>query len=96
MALNKNDLLLLLAEMKSQGVEVQPQIQSLVNSATLPFEVLKFINERRPLEVTEFYDHLRRNYNQKKSALYKNIVKEVEDPKEVLTTLSALLTQIVL
>ena len=39
---------------------------------------------------------LRRSHNQKKSPLYTNILKEIEDPQEVVTTLSCLLTQILL
>lgn len=96
MALKKSDLLLLLTEMQDQGIEVTSQIRRLVNSTSIPIDVLKFINERRLLEITRFYEHMRKNYNAKKSDLYINIVKEVRDPQEVLTTLSALLTQILL
>lgn len=96
MALKKSDLLLLLTEMQDQGIEVTSQIRQLVNSTSIPIDVLKFINERRLLEITRFYEHMRKNYNAKKSDLYINIVKEVRDPQEVLTTLSALLTQILL
>ena len=39
---------------------------------------------------------LRKSHNQKKSPLYTNILKEVDDPQEVVTTLSCLLTQILL
>ena len=96
MALKKSDLLLLLTEMQDQGIEVTSQIRQLVNSTSIPIDVLKFINERRLLEITRFYEHMRKNYNAKKSDLYINIVREVRDPQEVLTTLSALLTQILL
>jgi hypothetical protein len=96
MALKKSDLLLLLTEMQDQGIEVTSQIRQLVNSTSIPIDILKFINERRLLEITRFYEHMRKNYNAKKSDLYINIVKEVRDPQEVLTTLSALLTQILL
>ena len=50
------------------------------------------------LEVTLFYEKIRKNYNQKKSQLYKNIVisDEVEFPQDVLTTLASLSLQILL
>ena len=96
MALNKNDLLLLLTEMQEKGMDVKPQINTLVHSSTLPIEVLKFINKQKPLEIVNFYEHMRYNHNHKKSNLYGNIVKEIDEPQEVLSTLSALLTQIIL
>ena len=62
----------------------------------IPLEVLKFISDNRGLEVSKFYEMLRKSHNQKKSPLYTNILKEVDDPQEVVTTLSCLLTQILL
>ena len=62
----------------------------------IPLEVLKFISDNRGLEVSKFYEMLRRSHNQKKSPLYTNILKEIDDPQEVVTTLSCLLTQILL
>ena len=57
---------------------------------------MKFINDNRQLDVTRFYEKIRKSYNDKRSVLYINIVKEIENPSEVLTTLSAMLTQILL
>ena len=62
----------------------------------IPLEVLKFISDNRGLEVSKFYEMLRKSHNQKKSPLYTNILKEIDDPQEVVTTLSCLLTQILL
>ena len=62
----------------------------------MPIEVIKFINDNRQLDLLDFYEKIRKNYNKKKSNLYINIVKEIEEPNEVLTTLSAMLTQILL
>jgi hypothetical protein len=39
---------------------------------------------------------LRKKHNDKKSPLYHNIVKEVSDPEEIITTLACLLVQITL
>lgn len=97
MALKKSDLVLLLTEMQDRGENVDQQMRLLIGSSgTLPIEVLKYINDHRLLEITHFYEHLRKNYNARKSDLYINIVREVEEPQKVLTTLSALLTQILL
>lgn len=94
--ISKNDLLLLLTELQEQGNDVQKQIKELMYNDNISLDVLKFINDRRPLDVVAFYNNIRVNYNKKKSNLYINIVKEIEDPEEVLTTLSAMLTQILL
>jgi hypothetical protein len=59
-------------------------------------EVLKFILDNRGIEVANFYEMLRKKYNQKKSPLYHNIVKEVTDTDELITTLACLLVQITL
>jgi hypothetical protein len=39
---------------------------------------------------------LRKKHNDKKSPLYHNIVKEISDPEEIITTLACLLVQITL
>lgn len=96
MALKKTDLLLLLTELQDAGVDVAVQIKNLMKSPTIPLDIIKFINDNRELEITKFYEHIRKAYNEKKSKLYINIMKEVEEPQEVLTTLSAMLNQIML
>lgn len=91
------DCILLLYELEQQGnSKATKLITKIANKENVDLETLKFINDNRPLEVVEFYEHLRKNYNKKKSKLYINIVKEIEKPDEVLTTLSSLLTQILL
>lgn len=96
MALKKTDLLLLLTELQDSGIDVSVQIRSLMKSPTIPLDVIKFINDNRELEITKFYEHIRKTYNEKKSKLYINIMREVEEPQEALTTLSAMLNQIML
>ena len=94
--LQKNDLVLLLTEMQENGAEITDQLKKVVTSATIPMDVLKFINDNRQLDVASFYERLRKNYNNKKSDLYKNIVKEIDEPMEILTTLSAYALQVIL
>ena len=94
--ITKTDCYLLLADLEKDGVDTKEMLNLLTSSPNLSIEVLKFINDNRQLDLSAFYERLRKNYNQKKSSLYKNIVKEIEEPNEVLTTLSSMLTQILL
>lgn len=94
--ITKNDCLLLLADIKNSGIDTTDITRELIKSTNLPISVIKFINDNRQLDLTCFYERLRKNYNNKKSNLYKNIVKEIDEPGEVLTTLSSMLTQILL
>ena len=69
--LTKNDLLLLLSDLEEKGLDVKNQENQLFRSNGIPREVLKFINDNRQLDVCNFYELLRANYNKKKSPLYK-------------------------
>lgn len=94
--ISKNDCLLLLTELKNEGLDTSQQIKNLIISNEPSIEIIKFINTQRQLDVTKFYEKLRKSYNNKKSKLYINIVKDVENPKDVLTTLASLNLQILL
>lgn len=98
--LTRNDCLLLLSELETfDNVDKEKLKQITLKTASqlnISLDTLKFINTYKPLDVKNFYNQLRQNYNNKKSKLYINIVKEIDDTTKVLTTLSALLTQILL
>ena len=95
--ITRTDCILLLTELETKGVDVKEELQKALTTPTVSLEVLKFINDNRQMDLTAFYKHIRKSYNQKHSSLYKNIViEELKDPNESLTTLSALLTQILL
>ena len=96
--ITNNDCIILLTEIANNNDdgEAIKLITSIASTTKLSLDVLKYINQHRPIEVIDFYEYLRKSYNQKHSTIYINIVKEIEEPKEVLTTLSALLTQILL
>ena len=95
--LTKNDLVLLLTDIENQGVDVSKQLSLLFKSDIIPTSVLRYINDIRQFDVAAFYEMLRKSYNQKKSPLYKNLVREeFTDPNDVLTTLCALNLQIML
>lgn len=94
--LTTNDCLLLLSEIESKGINTKEVTTKLVTSG-LTQDVLKYIDTYRPLEVKQFYDNIRKNYNNKKSKLYKEIVQiDQKQPKDIVITLSCLLTQILL
>lgn len=94
--IEKEDCLLLLNELKNKGVLVDDKITQVLTSTGVPVDILRFITKEKKLDIIEFYNHLRVCSNRKKSTLYKNIVKEIATPSEVLTTLGALQLQILL
>lgn len=94
--INKSDLMTILVALEDKGVNINAPMRKLVTSKEPPLEVLKFILDNRGIEVANFYEMLRKKHNQKKSPLYHNIVKEITDPDDVITTLACLLVQITL
>lgn len=95
--IKKNDILLLLTELQDNGEDVSKYISTLYKTKDIPIETIKFINDKREIDVAAFYERLRSNYNHKKSDLYINIVKEdLTDLDEILTTLAAYNLQVLL
>lgn len=95
--IKKNDILLLLTELQDNGEDVSKYISTLYKTKDIPIETIKFINDKREIDVAAFYEKLRSNYNHKKSDLYINIVKEdLTDLDEILTTLAAYNLQVLL
>lgn len=92
----KNDLIILLTDMQKSGVDVNGFVKKVALSKDIPLDVVKFINDNRSLSVANFYELLRKKNNYKKSDLYKNIVKEVDDPNKALSTLASFALQTVL
>lgn len=97
MAISKQDCLLLLTELQDEGINCSDALHKLIKEEQPTIEILKFINDNRQLDVTAFYEKLRKSYNNKKSKLYINIVREdFKTPKDILTTLASLNLQILL
>ena len=94
--ITRNDILLLLSELEDKGINVDNYKTSLFSSKEIPIETIKFINDNRSLDIIKFYEKLRYNYNHKKSDLYINIMKEINNLEEVLVTLSAYSLQVLL
>ena len=92
--ITKNDCLTILVSLEDRGINIDTQMRRLLTAKEVPMEVLEFILANRGIEVANFYEMLRKKHNQKKSPLYHNIVKDISDPEEIITTLSCLLVQI--
>lgn len=96
--ITRRDCLLLLSELEAKGVDTTEMMKLALKASDVNIEVIKFINTYRQLDANAFYEKIRKSYNQKKSALYKNIVTcdESDCSDSVLTTLAALNLQILL
>jgi hypothetical protein len=94
--ITKNDCLSVLVTLEDRGLNINQPMKKLVTSKEIPLDVLKFILDNRGIEVANFYEMLRKKHNDKKSPLYHNIVKDITDPEEIITTLACLLVQITL
>ncbi len=94
--ITKNDCLTILVALEDKGIDINKPMKKLITSKEIPMDVLKFILDNRGIEVANFYEMLRKKHNQKKSPLYHNIVKEITDTDEIITTLACLLVQIIL
>lgn len=96
--IRKDDCVLLLTKIsEDKKINVKKYISEVMISDYIPEHILKFINDNRQLDVTAFYQKVRKSYNAKKSNLYKNLVRETfKRPEDVLTTLASLNLQILL
>lgn len=94
--ISRNDVLLLLSELKDSGIDTQAAEKELILSPAVPISVLEFVNEHRSLDLVNFYEKLRKSYNHKKSKLYKQIVSDDIKASQIVTTLSSLCLQILL
>ena len=97
--ISKNDIILLLTELEKHGIDTKEDINKTLSSNSISLEVLKKINDNMSLDIVNFYEKLRKSYNDKRSKLFINIMRAdenilEEDPKTILTTLTGLLNQI--
>lgn len=92
--IEKRDVIALLTDLQDNGVDVKKQLNEAIRAKDVDIGLLKFINDNKSMDITNFYKKVRDSYNRKSSKLYINIMKQ--NPENIITTLSALLTQIVL
>lgn len=97
--LQKTDLILLLTTLQEENpqLDVKDYIDLTIKTPGISLDALRFINNNRQLDVTAFYEKLRRSYNDKRSNLYINIVKSDEtEIKNVMVVITSLLNQIMI
>ena len=94
--ITRADCILLLTDLEERGIKDDDIMRDVLKSPEPSLQVIKYINDNRQLDLAKFYEKIRKSYNNKKSNLYINIVKGIENPSIVLTTLSSMLTQILL
>ncbi len=92
--LTKSDCLSILVKMEDAGIDVKNNMKELLISKDIPTKVLEFIVKNKWIEAGNFYEMLRKKHNQKKSPLYVNILKDIENEDQCITTLVCLLVQI--
>ncbi len=91
-----NDCVLLLDVLKTQGIDVD-KVESELMTKGATRKVVKFIKDNNSLSIFDFYEKLRKSYNDNRSKLYINIVKEdVTNVKEAPITLSSYVLQTLL
>lgn len=95
--ITKGDVTILLNDLQERGIDINGYLKELYSTSSIPSNVIKFLNENRSFDIANFYEKLRHNYNKKRSDLYLNIVKELDDNvEEVLTTLASYNLQVLL
>lgn len=94
--LTKSDCLSILVKMEDSGINISNNMKELLISKEIPTTVLEFIVKNKWIEAGNFYEMLRKKHNQKKSPLYLNILKDLENEEQCITTLVCLLVQITL
>lgn len=72
--ITKNDTILLITEIQNNGVDCTQALKRATLESQVSLETLKFIDDNRPLDLKQFYEKLRKSYNEHHSKLYKNIV----------------------
>lgn len=94
--IDKYSCLLLLNDIQKKGIDVNKELVRLNNSYNVPLETLKFINDNEPMDLAKFYEKLRKSYNDKKSTLYKNLMKDdfSENPSEIPIILTSYALQL--
>lgn len=91
--INKDTAILKLSELKSKGIDTSSEIRKVLSLRTVPISTIKVIKGSFSIESYNFYKHLKMNYYNNKSPLYKNIMKSDNTP---IITLSSLQLQILL
>lgn len=88
-----DDCLLMLNTIKEKGIDTT-KIEEELASRGPTKKVIKFIRDNDDLDIYNFYRKLRKSYNDKRSKLYVNIVKEdFSDVDNIPTTMASYVLQ---
>ena len=93
--ITKQDVLLLLARLKDENIDCSSYVTETVKDG-VNIDTLKFINDNRQLELSKFYEKLRKSNNEKKSRLYSQIMKDYteEDVYDIICALNSYALQV--
>jgi hypothetical protein len=67
MAITKQDCLVLLNQLKKDGVDISEVFKKAALQQDVSLDIIDFINKHRHFSVNDFYEKLRKSYNNKKS-----------------------------
>lgn len=91
--ITSDDCLLILNTLKEKGVDTQ-KIEEELSLRGPTKKVVKFIKDNDDLDIYNFYRKLRKSYNDKRSKLYINIVKEdFSNVENIPTTMASYVLQ---
>ena len=81
--IEKRDVIALLTDLQDNGVDVKKQLNEAIRAKDVDIGLLKFINDNKSMDITNFYKKVRDSYNRKSSKLYINIMKQ--NPENIIT-----------
>lgn len=83
----------LLYEQKSMGCDCDNLIKELALSVNVPKNVIQFLNDKRKIDVTLFFESLRERNKRRTNKLYSTLLKEEDNIPELSKALSSYITQ---
>lgn len=97
MQITKRDIIQKLYEIEEKtGEKTGREVQKVIRSETIPFEIIKYINKYDPrfLQIYDTYNTIYKSRN--KNPLYRNLKKENIEISELAIALSSLVTKILI
>lgn len=89
--LTNQDLIYFLTKWNTKEADVI--IRKLLTSSSFKGEAISYLNSLRSIDIVNFYEHLRKSYNEKHSSLYINLMREELSLDEQIITLASYILQ---
>lgn len=89
--LTSQDLIYFLTKCNTKEADVI--IRKLLTSSAFKGEAISYLNSTRSIDIVNFYEHLRKSYNEKRSSLYINLMKEDLPLEDQVITLASYILQ---